>query len=644
MKRLTVALLLSAVGAFPVCAQSYIQQVGPASSDNTLTFTPSPIIGGSGSMCSSGCGTIQLNLNNADTWTATPSFGAGLQITGPTGPADNYDWLRIIATSSPMITGGNSIIDVVGVVSPAGTAQTNISGLTVNYKMSGCSGCTTTNYLGINIVPIIDPSFSGSVIPLVDQLNVSGVSNIGMIPIVSSALLGGPTGGWGGQGGTTYSTGGGAQAQGIAIYSDDDVPGPSGILTYTGGFFSLGTMAATASAATYNTAALQLAGNCNTGTTDNGYCYALYGTSTADSILSGPLALPVGSASMPSLVGTISTGCAGGLLTCPGDSGLYWTSSGTQLNNSISGTQSWNDNTANFTKFASGSPSIFVAARTDLVSSGGVGKVSFNGVNSNGVGNYTNYAYVQGNVTANTAGSEVGQVILAAQGGQGNSGSDSTMFVCTGTSSPPANCAIESNVQLQLLGSTSGRISLAVGATAGTHTITFPSVTDTVATIGTAQTFSVAQTFSSSLINTGITSDSGHTDRTVCEDTTSSQFYSGSGTGGICAGTSTRDAKNDLGAIEADWSLLDDLNLDRQWTYKKAYGDPNNIHFGPYAEDVAKVLPKIVGHDGRGKVINYDWPSLLFALQVRDEQRFAEQAKQIAALQKQVATLIKATQ
>src|SRR5580704_4826150 len=159
MKRLTVALLLSAVGAFPVCAQSYIQQVGPASSDNTLTFTPSPIIGGSGSMCSSGCGTIQLNLNNADTWTATPSFGAGLQITGPTGPADNYDWLRIIATSSPMITGGNSIIDVVGVVSPAGTAQTNISGLTVNYKMSGCSGCTTTNYLGINIVPIIDPSF-----------------------------------------------------------------------------------------------------------------------------------------------------------------------------------------------------------------------------------------------------------------------------------------------------------------------------------------------------------------------------------------------------------------------------------------------------------------------------------------------------
>lgn len=42
-----------------------------------------------------------------------------------------------------------------------------------------------------------------------------------------------------------------------------------------------------------------------------------------------------------------------------------------------------------------------------------------------------------------------------------------------------------------------------------------------------------------SLINTGITTDATHTDATVCEDTTTHQFYFGLGTVGICLGTSS---------------------------------------------------------------------------------------------------------
>lgn len=49
--------------------------------------------------------------------------------------------------------------------------------------------------------------------------------------------------------------------------------------------------------------------------------------------------------------------------------------------------------------------------------------------------------------------------------------------------------------RLKLNGATSGTITLNAAATAGTNTLTLPAATDTVAVIGTAQTFTAAQTF-----------------------------------------------------------------------------------------------------------------------------------------------------
>lgn len=98
-----------------------------------------------------------------------------------------------------------------------------------------------------------------------------------------------------------------------------------------------------------------------------------------------------------------------------------------------------------------------------------------------------------------------------------------------------------------------------------------------------------------------ITSDATHTDATVCIDTTSKTLYQGSGTVGICLGTSSARFKNRIRPLTVH--ALEDIMALRpiSFFYKKGYGDDGaRGQNGFAAEDVVKPLPELVGLDAKG--------------------------------------------
>lgn len=100
---------------------------------------------------------------------------------------------------------------------------------------------------------------------------------------------------------------------------------------------------------------------------------------------------------------------------------------------------------------------------------------------------------------------------------------------------------------------------------------------------------------------TDIASDATHTDASVCEDTTTHIFYSGSGTLGVCLGTSSARYKDKIKPIAdgvAQIAALKPIN----YFYIKGRGD-NGVkeQYGFLAEDVVKVFPKLVDLDKDGK-------------------------------------------
>ena len=132
----------------------------------------------------------------------------------------------------------------------------------------------------------------------------------------------------------------------------------------------------------------------------------------------------------------------------------------------------------------------------------------------------------------------------------------------------------------------------------------------TVTTNSTAASSNTA--VAGTLTVSGITADTGHTDATVCEDTTSHQFYSGTGTLGICLGTSGRQFKTAFAPMTAGLDQIMALPL-LNYRYRHGYGD-NGLReqYGLVAQDVATVMPDLVGRDSNGDIINYDAGALLF--------------------------------
>lgn len=109
----------------------------------------------------------------------------------------------------------------------------------------------------------------------------------------------------------------------------------------------------------------------------------------------------------------------------------------------------------------------------------------------------------------------------------------------------------------------------------------------------------------------GLASDSGATDATVCAKTTDGLFLKGSGTLGICLGTSTKEAKTNIEPIPA--GLPDLLKLyPVRFNYKPGWGyPPEKPYYGFLAEDVDQVLPMLVGHDAQGNVKSADYVGMI---------------------------------
>ena len=118
---------------------------------------------------------------------------------------------------------------------------------------------------------------------------------------------------------------------------------------------------------------------------------------------------------------------------------------------------------------------------------------------------------------------------------------------------------------------------------------------------------------------TNLPSDTGQSDVTVCQVTSSGELYYGSGTGGICLSTSTARYKTDI-ADQTD-GLAQIMALHPVgYNYKPGHGyDPAKRYNGFLAEEMEPMLPGLVGHDAEGKPNSVDLmglvPILVHAMQ-----------------------------
>lgn len=373
-----------------------------------------------------------------------------------------------------------------------------------------------------------------------------------------------------------------------------------------------------------------------------------------------PLSFSYGSVTGPSInFGTANTG-------------LYSAASSTEWDVAIGGVQS-ESHTASAAKYISpnASEGLTLYRNDSSPAAHALGNLLFDCTNSTPA--EVNCAYIRGTSSVVTAGAELAQLTFATMGGGGTAGTVSTMLTLQGNS--PATATFASGVGvtadgLNVVGSTIPAVGMfnSAGSLAfsdasavqfllsssfrannangpllqnAAGTCTAPSVVPNRAasTTGfsgdaTNACIAVAATQIEKWASTGpaivvLPTDATHTDASVCRDTTSGALLTGTGTLGICLGTSTRDLKANFADIDADWAKADKLDVNIQWTYKN---DPSRIHYGPMVEDIAKVFPQLVGYSKAGKAINYDWPSLLFALQARDNYRIAQLEQKIAKL------------
>ncbi len=108
------------------------------------------------------------------------------------------------------------------------------------------------------------------------------------------------------------------------------------------------------------------------------------------------------------------------------------------------------------------------------------------------------------------------------------------------------------------------------------------------------------------LTATTLATDATHTDNSVCVDTSTGLFYKGSGTVGICLGTSSARYKDVIKPLGNSLMQIAALSP-KTFRYRKGYGDGGEKdQVGFLAEDVVKVVPKLVGLDQDGKPNSVD--------------------------------------
>lgn len=157
------------------------------------------------------------------------------------------------------------------------------------------------------------------------------------------------------------------------------------------------------------------------------------------------------------------------------------------------------------------------------------------------------------------------------------------------------------------------------GGNVGIGSVTPGQTLDVQGTVRSSQTF----------IATGIASDAGTTDATVCEDTTIHKFSAGSGTLGICLGTSTRTVKQNIKSIPVGLDQIMRLNP-IMFNYKPGLGyDVKKDYYGFIAEDVKPVLPILVGHNDKGEVRSADYVGMIPVIvkAIQEQQKEIDQLK-----------------
>lgn len=104
-----------------------------------------------------------------------------------------------------------------------------------------------------------------------------------------------------------------------------------------------------------------------------------------------------------------------------------------------------------------------------------------------------------------------------------------------------------------------------------------------------------------SVVLSGLGSDAATTSATICKRTDNNTLVTGSGTIGICLGTSSARFKHDVLTETRGIDHIYDL---RPVEYK--YNGSDRALYGFIAEEVAGVMPELVGFDGTGKANTVD--------------------------------------
>lgn len=108
------------------------------------------------------------------------------------------------------------------------------------------------------------------------------------------------------------------------------------------------------------------------------------------------------------------------------------------------------------------------------------------------------------------------------------------------------------------------------------------------------------------IILSGLSTDAAATDTTLCSKSSDGTVLKGSGTLGICLGTSSARYKTNI--REIDVGLDEIMNLPAKSFYlDAAHGDPKKQMYGFTAEDCAKVLPKLTGMDAESRPNTCDY-------------------------------------
>lgn len=296
----------------------------------------------------------------------------------------------------------------------------------------------------------------------------------------------------------------------------------------------------------------------------------------------------------------IAVGSAGGPVTNGGALGTPTSGSGANLSsvvNSITGTANQVVASASTGAITLSLPQSVATVSTVQFGSVGVGMVPVNPIDVTLNQNAASQIQILNN---NASGS-------AFSGFDAYNGSDQTQFVTFGTGYTTSGIFRAHGGLLQANGA--GGLTLNTSASQPIYVA--------------ANSSQVAQFDTSGMIINTIGTDAALADATMCRITSTGRIAIGSGTLGICLGTSSRRFKTGIAPLAP--GLTEILRLKPvSYHLDKEHGDPNKQMYGFIAEDMVGVLPKLVGLDNQGRPNTADYlglvPVLTRALQQQQIQ------------------------